>query len=65
MDIRDFKVVYISEKEANEIIQCMHFCPAYYPHYDGCGRIKLINGEIGCCPSINVRWVLRKYANKH
>jgi len=46
-DIKNYKVKYITEKEANEIYQNVNFCPAHYPHYSI--GVVLIDGEIGSC----------------
>lgn len=58
-DIRNYKIKYVTEKEANEIYRDIHFCPAYYPLYDI--GLKLIDGEMGCCTSNHTRYVMLKY----
>ena len=58
IDKRDYKVKYVTEKEAKEISEDMRFCPAYYPSYDVGGTVLLIDGEIGSLGF--TRYVLRK-----
>lgn len=59
-EIEGFKVKYISKKEADRLYEDYQFCPAYYPTYNGFGRVILYDGEIGCLPSHRTRYVLIK-----
>lgn len=52
----NFKVKHITKKEATKLYQNIHFCPAYYPHYNM--GIKLIDGEIGCLG--NIKYIVRR-----
>ena len=53
--MKDFKVKYITEKEATKLYENINFCPAHYPHYGV--DVVLIDGEIGCLG--NIRYIIK------
>ena len=62
--IKNCKIKYITEKEAKELCEDMHFCPACYPLYSI--GIVLYDGEIGYHPFTDTRYVIKKEGNmKH
>ena len=58
-DIENYRVKYITDEEAKKLWENDSFCPAYYPLYDGGGRIILYDGEIGCYPTFRTRFIMK------
>ena len=58
IDIENFKIRYVTEKEAKELREEMSFHPAYYPSYGS--ATVLHDGEIGCIDQLKTRYILRR-----
>ena len=57
INIENFRIKYVTEKEAKELKEDMNFHPAYYSSYGS--ATVLYDGEIGCIDYINTRYVLK------
>ena len=58
INIENFKIKYITEKEVKEFQENTSFHPAYYNSYGS--ATVLYNGEIGCIDHLKTRYTLRK-----
>jgi len=58
ININNFKIIYVTEKEVKELQEDMRFHPAYYPSY-GSATI-LLEGEIGCIDQLKTRYIIKK-----
>jgi len=57
IDINNFKIKYVTEKEEKELREDMRFHPAYYSSY-GDATI-LLEGEIGCIDQLKTRYIIK------
>ena len=58
INIENFRIKYVTEKEAKELKEDTSFHPAYYPSY---GSYTILHdGEIGCIDQLETRYVLKR-----
>jgi len=57
IDINNFKIKYVTEKEGKELRGDMRFHPAYYSSYGN--ATILFEGEIGCIDQLKTRYIIK------
>ena len=62
IDISNFKIKHVTEREAKKLWEDTSFHPAYYPSYGS--ATVLYDGEIGCIDHLKTRFIVPEARRK-